>query len=287
MKTNSHELKIVVLLMENYLSELFSEQQYDKNNFFLIAGPCVVEGEGMVSEISETVAAICKKYQIPYIFKASYKKANRTSASSFTGIGDKEAMEIIKNVGKKISIPTITDIHTSQEAVLAAGYVDILQIPAFLCRQTELLIAAAETGKIVNVKKGQFLNGEAMKFAVQKINAAGNKKVMLTERGNSFGYHDLVVDYRNIPAMKMNNVPVVMDCTHSLQQPNQSSGVTGGNPELIETIAKAAIATGADGLFIETHPNPSIAKSDGANMLPLHLLENLIEKLVRVRKAIL
>lgn len=273
--------------MENYLSELFSEQQYDKNNFFLIAGPCVVEGEGMVSEISETVAAICKKYQIPYIFKASYKKANRTSASSFTGIGDKEAMEIIKNAGKKISIPTITDIHTSQEAALAAGYVDILQIPAFLCRQTELLIAAAETGKIVNVKKGQFLNGEAMKFAVQKINAAGNKKVMLTERGNSFGYHDLVVDYRNIPAMKMNNVPVVMDCTHSLQQPNQSSGVTGGNPELIETIAKAAIATGADGLFIETHPNPSIAKSDGANMLPLHLLENLIEKLVRVRKAIL
>ena len=287
MKTNSHELKIVVLLMENYLSELFSEQQYDKNNFFLIAGPCVVEGEGMVSEISETVAAICKKYQIPYIFKASYKKANRTSASSFTGIGDNEALEIIKNAGKKISIPTITDIHTSQEAALAAGYVDILQIPAFLCRQTELLIAAAETGKIVNVKKGQFLNGEAMKFAVQKINAAGNKKVMLTERGNSFGYHDLVVDYRNIPAMKMNNVPVVMDCTHSLQQPNQSSGVTGGNPELIETIAKAAIATGADGLFIETHPNPSIAKSDGANMLPLHLLENLIEKLVRVRKAIL
>ena len=286
-ENNSHELKIVILLMENFLSELFSGQQYDKNNFFLIAGPCVVEGEGMVSEISETVAAICKKYQIPYIFKASYKKANRTSASSFTGIGDKEAMEIIKNAGKKISIPTITDIHTSQEAALAAGYVDILQIPAFLCRQTELLIAAAETGKIVNVKKGQFLNGEAMKFAVQKINAAGNKKVMLTERGNSFGYHDLVVDYRNIPAMKMNNVPVVMDCTHSLQQPNQSSGVTGGNPELIETIAKAAIATGADGLFIETHPNPSIAKSDGANMLPLHLLENLIEKLVRVRKAIL
>ena len=286
-ENNSHELKIVILLMENFLSELFSGQQYDKNNFFLIAGPCVVEGEGMISEISETVAAICKKYQIPYIFKASYKKANRTSASSFTGIGDKEAMEIIKNAGKKISIPTITDIHTSQEAALAAGYVDILQIPAFLCRQTELLIAAAETGKIVNVKKGQFLNGEAMKFAVQKINAAGNKKVMLTERGNSFGYHDLVVDYRNIPAMKMNNVPVVMDCTHSLQQPNQSSGVTGGNPELIETIAKAAIATGADGLFIETHPNPSIAKSDGAHMLPLHLLENLIEKLVRVRKAIL
>lgn len=280
-------MKIVVLMMENYLQELFLQQQYDKNNFFLIAGPCVVEGEEMVIEIAETVTAICKKYQVPYIFKASYKKANRTSASSFTGIGDKEAMEIIKRTGEKFSIPTITDIHTAAEAAMAAGYADILQIPAFLCRQTELLIAAGETGKIINVKKGQFLNGEAMKFAVEKINAAGNKKVMLTERGNSFGYHDLVVDYRNIPAMKLNNVPVIMDCTHSLQQPNQSTGITGGNPELIETIAKAAIATGVDGLFIETHPNPSIAKSDGANMLPLHLLENLIEKLVRVRRAII
>lgn len=279
-------MKIVVLLMENYLQELFKEQQYDKNNFFLIAGPCVVEGEQMVNEIAETVSALCKKYGVPYIFKASYKKANRTSASSFTGIGDKQALEIIKRAGEKISVPTITDIHTAEEAAMAAGYADVLQIPAFLCRQTELLFAAAETGKIINVKKGQFLNGEAMKFAVEKINAAGNKKVMLTERGNSFGYHDLVVDYRNIPAMKLNNVPVIMDCTHSLQQPNQSSGITGGNPELIETIAKAAIATGADGLFIETHPNPSIAKSDGANMLPLHLLENLIEKLVRVRRAI-
>jgi len=279
-------MKIVVLLMENYLQELFKEQQYDKNNFFLIAGPCVVEGEQMVNEIAETVAVLCKKYGVPYIFKASYKKANRTSASSFTGIGDKQALEIIKRAGEKISVPTITDIHTAEEAAMAAGYADVLQIPAFLCRQTELLFAAAETGKIINVKKGQFLNGEAMKFAVEKINAAGNKKVMLTERGNSFGYHDLVVDYRNIPAMKLNNVPVIMDCTHSLQQPNQSSGITGGNPELIETIAKAAIATGADGIFIETHPNPSIAKSDGANMLPLHLLENLIEKLVRVRRAI-
>ena len=280
-------MKIVVLEMENYLQDLFLQQQYDKNNFFLIAGPCVVEGEEMVIEIAEKVMAICKKYQVPYIFKASYKKANRTSASSFTGIGDKEAMEIIKRTGEKFSIPTITDIHTAAEAAMAAGYADILQIPAFLCRQTELLIAAGETGKIINVKKGQFLNGEAMKFAVEKINAAGNKKVMLTERGNSFGYHDLVVDYRNIPAMKLNNVPVIMDCTHSLQQPNQSTGITGGNPELIETIAKAAIATGVDGLFIETHPNPSIAKSDGANMLPLHLLENLIEKLVRVRSAII
>lgn len=272
--------------MENYLQELFAHQQYDKNNFFLIAGPCVVEGEEMVMEISETISSICKKYKIPYIFKASYRKANRTSASSFTGIGDEKALGIIKKAGERISVPTITDIHTSEEAAMAAGYANILQIPAFLCRQTELLIAAAKTNKIVNVKKGQFLNGEAMKFAVEKINSAGNKKVMLTERGNSFGYHDLVVDYRNIPAMKLNNVPVVMDCTHSLQQPNQSSGVTGGNPELIETIAKAAIAVGADGLFIETHPKPAIAKSDGANMLSLHLLENLIEKLVRIRSSI-
>lgn len=279
-------MKIVVLVMENYLQDLFKDQQYDENNFFLIAGPCVVEGEEIVNEIAGTVAAICKKYKIPYIFKASYKKANRTSASSFTGIGDEKALEIIKNAGQKISVPTITDIHTAEEAAMAAGYADILQIPAFLCRQTELLIAAGKTNKIINVKKGQFLNGEAMKFAVEKINSTGNKKVMLTERGNSFGYHDLVVDYRNIPAMKLNNVPVIMDCTHSLQQPNQSSGVTGGNPELIETIAKAAIATGADGLFIETHPKPSIAKSDGANMLALHLLENLIEKLVRIRSAI-
>ncbi len=273
--------------MENYLQELFANQQYDKNNFFLIAGPCVIEGEQMAIEIAETVAAICKKYQIPYVFKASYKKANRTSASSFTGIGDKIALEIIKKTGEKISVPTITDIHTSEEATLAANYTDILQIPAFLCRQSELLVAAANTGKIVNVKKGQFLNGEAMKFAIEKINTAGNKKVMLTERGNSFGYQELVVDFRNITAMKLNNVPVIMDCTHSLQQPNQSSGITGGNPELIETIAKAAIATGADGIFIETHHNPSIAKSDGANMLPLHLLENLIEKLVRLRAAVI
>ena len=286
MKSDSHRMKIVVLMMENYLQELFTDQQYDKNNFFLIAGPCVVEGEEMVNEIAVAVASICKKNNVPYIFKASYKKANRTSASSFTGIGDKKALEIIKNAGKKISVPTITDIHTAEEAAIAANYADILQIPAFLCRQSELLIAAAETGKIINVKKGQFLNGGAMKFAVEKINSAGNKKVMLTERGNSFGYHDLVVDFRNIPAMKLNNVPVIMDCTHSLQQPNQSSGITGGNTELIETIAKAGIATGADGIFIETHPDPSVAKSDGANMLPLHLLESLIKKLVRLRSSI-
>lgn len=273
--------------MENYLQQLFAKQEYDENNFFLIAGPCVVEGEEMVSGIAGSVAAICRKYAVPYIFKASYKKANRTSANSFSGIGDETALGIIRDAGEKFSVPTVTDIHTAAEAAMAANYTDILQIPAFLCRQTELLIAAGETGKIVNVKKGQFLNGQSMKFAVEKINTTGNRKVMLTERGNSFGYQDLVVDYRNIVVMKMNHVPVIMDCTHSLQQPNQESGVTGGNPQLIETIAMAAIATGADGLFIETHPDPSIAKSDGANMLPLHLLDNLIGKLVRVRKSIL
>jgi 2-dehydro-3-deoxyphosphooctonate aldolase (KDO 8-P synthase) len=274
-------------MMENYLQQLFDGQLYNKNNFFLMAGPCVVESEDIVSEIAETVSGICKKYEIPYIFKASYKKANRTSGNSFTGIGDDKAMQIIKKTGEKYLVPTVTDIHTAEEAAVAAEFADVLQIPAFLSRQTDLLLAAAKTQKIINVKKGQFLSGEAMKFAVEKINGAGNKKVMLTERGNTFGYQDLVVDYRNIPAMKMHNVPVIMDCTHSLQQPNQSSGITGGNPQLIETIAKAAIACGADGIFIETHPTPATAKSDGANMLPLHLLENLIEKLIRIRKAIL
>lgn len=272
--------------MEDYLEKLFKDQQYDGSNFFLIAGPCVVEGEKIVLDIAQTVAAICKKYKVPYVLKASYKKANRTSASSFTGIGDKTALEIIKNAGEKFSIPTTTDIHTAEEAGMAADYVDILQIPAFLCRQTDLLISAAKTGKIINVKKGQFLSGESMRFAVEKIKNTGNEKVMLTERGNTFGYKDLVVDFRNIPEMKKHAVPVIMDCTHSLQQPNQPGGVTGGNPHLIETIAKAAIASGADGLFIETHPNPAEAKSDGANMLNLSLLESLIEKLVRLRKAL-
>ena len=272
--------------MEKYLQEIFIPQQYKENNFFLIAGPCVVESQEIVDEIAETVASVCKKYEVPYIFKSSYKKANRTSSTSFTGIGDEAALEIINKAGKKYSVPTITDIHTVEEAQIAAKYVDILQIPAFLSRQTELLIAAGNTGKIINVKKGQFLSGESMKFAVQKIYSTGNKKVMLTERGNSFGYQDIVVDFRNIPIMKMSNVPVIMDCTHSLQQPNQSNGITGGNPELIETIAKAAIATGADGIFLETHPSPVTAKSDGANMLPLHLLENLVQKLVRLRSVI-
>ena len=272
--------------MEKYLQDLFSNQSYNKNNFFLIGGPCVVEGEEMVMEIAERVSGICKKLQIPYIFKASYRKANRTSATSFTGIGDEKALELVNLAGKKFGLPTTTDIHTAEEASIAAKYVDVLQIPAFLCRQTDLLLAAAATGKIVNVKKGQFVNGPSMKFAVEKINKSGNDKVILTERGNTFGYQDLVVDYRNIPWMKEHNVPVVMDCTHSLQQPNQTTGITGGNPQLIETIAKAAIATGADGLFIETHPKPAMAKSDGANMLQLDLLEGLLEKLVRLKAAV-
>ncbi|MEP7144482.1 MAG: 3-deoxy-8-phosphooctulonate synthase [Ferruginibacter sp.] len=273
--------------MENYLQDLFGNQQYDKNNFFLIAGPCVVEGEELVMEVADKVSAICKNLGIPYIFKSSYRKANRTSGTSFTGIGDTAALALLKKVGEKYNLPTVSDIHAHEEATMAAAYIDVLQIPAFLCRQTDLLLAAAATGKIVNVKKGQFVSGPSMKFAVEKIQKAGNEKVMLTERGNTFGYQDMVVDYRNIPLMKQHNVPVIMDCTHSLQQPNQTSGVTGGNPQLIETIAKAAIATGSDGIFIETHPNPAVAKSDGANMLRLDLLEPLLEKLVRLRKAVI
>ena len=273
--------------MEKYLQTLFSKQQYDHKNFFLIAGPCVVESEELINEVAEKVYTICKRLGIPYIFKSSYRKANRTSTNSFSGIGDEKALQMLQKLANKFSLPITSDIHTAPEAAMAAKYVDILQIPAFLCRQTELLVAAAETGKIVNVKKGQFLSGPSMKFAVEKIKNAGNDKVGLIERGNTFGYQDLVVDYRNITWMKEINVPVIMDCTHSLQQPNQTAGITGGNPELIETIAKAAIATGADGLFIETHPNPAVAKSDGANMLKLGLLEPLLEKLVRLRKAIL
>lgn len=268
-----------------YLADLFKHQQYDSNNFFLIAGPCVVESEELVMEVGDTVSKICTNLGIPYVFKASYRKANRTSASSFTGIGDDNGLSLIKKVGEMYKLPTTSDIHAHDEAALAAPFIDILQIPAFLCRQTDLLIAAADTGKVVNVKKGQFLSGPSMKFAVDKIKLAGNNQVMLTERGTTFGYQDLVVDYRNIPWMQEHGCPVIMDCTHSLQQPNQTSGVTGGNPQLIGTIAKAAIATGADGLFIETHPNPAVAKSDGANMLKLDLLKPLLEQLVRLRKA--
>jgi 2-dehydro-3-deoxyphosphooctonate aldolase (KDO 8-P synthase) len=246
----------------------------------------VVESEELLMEVAEKVSGICRNLGIPYIFKSSYRKANRTSAGSFTGIGDETALKLVKKTMEKFKLPGTSDIHAHDEAAPAAKYVDVLQIPAFLCRQTDLLQAAALTGKIVNVKKGQFLNGESMRFAVEKIRNAGNEKIILTERGTTFGYQDLVVDYRNIPAMKKLEVPVVMDCTHSLQQPNQTSGVTGGNPQLIGTIAKAAIATGVDGLFIETHPDPSCAKSDGANMLRLDLLEDLLKDLVRLRKAI-
>lgn len=272
--------------MTGFLNELFSRQQFDKNAFFLIAGPCVVESEELVFEVAQKVAAICQRHRIPYVFKASYKKANRTSAGSFTGPGMEAGLNIIKKAAETLNLVTTTDVHTAEEAAIAAKYVDVLQIPAFLCRQTDLLVAAAKTGKIVNVKKGQFLSGDAMRFAVEKINNAGNAQVMLTERGTTFGYQDLVVDYRNIPIMQQTGAPVIMDCTHSLQQPNQTTGVTGGNPHLISTIAKAAVAAGADGLFIETHPNPGCAKSDGANMLQLNLLEDLLIKLLQIRKAV-
>ncbi len=257
------------------------------NNFFLMAGPCAIEGEDIAMRIAEKIIKITDKYQIPYIFKGSYKKANRSRLDSFTGIGDEKALKILEKIGRTFDVPTVTDIHESGEASIAAQYVDVLQIPAFLCRQTDLLVAAAKTGKFVNVKKGQFLSGAAMKHAIHKIVDSGNKNVLLTDRGNSFGYQDMIVDYRNITVMKAFNVPVIMDCTHSLQKPNQDSGVTGGDPTLIETIAKAAIAVGADGLFIETHPDPANAKSDGANMLHLDNLEDLMMKLVRIRQAIL
>ncbi len=237
-------------------------------------------------EVADKVCTICKRLGIPYVFKASYRKANRTSANSFTGIGDDNALHLLKKTGEHFVLPVTSDVHAHDEAGIAANYIDILQIPAFLCRQTDLLLAAGYTGKIVNVKKGQFLSGPAMKFAVEKIKSTGNNKILLTERGTTFGYQDLVVDYRNIPWMQEHNVPVIMDCTHSLQQPNQSSGITGGNPQLIGTIAKAAIASGVDGIFIETHPNPAIAKSDGANMLHLSLLKNLLEQMVKIRKVL-
>ena len=256
------------------------------DNFFLLAGPCVIEGEEMAMEIAEKIKVMTDRLKIPFAFKGSYRKANRSRIDSFTGIGDEKALKILAKVSKEFGVPVVTDIHQASEAAMAAEYVDILQIPAFLCRQSDLLEAAAKTGKVVNIKKGQFLSPEAMKFAAQKVVDSGNSNVMLTERGTTFGYQDLIVDYRGIPEMQKFGFPVVVDCTHSLQRPNQSAGVTGGQPEMIETIAKAAVAVGADGLFMETHPNPAVAKSDGANMLALHLLEPLLEKLVRLRKAL-
>lgn len=257
------------------------------DNLFLLAGPCVIEEEGITLRIAEKLIDITDKLSMPLVFKGSFRKANRSRVDSFTGIGDEKALKILRKVKESLGVPTVTDIHESHEATMAAEYVDILQIPAFLCRQTELLVAAAKTGKVVNIKKGQFLSPEAMKFAAQKVTDSGNDKVILTERGTTFGYGDLVVDYRGIPTMKEFGFPVVMDITHSLQQPNQSSGVTGGQPQLIETIAKAAVAVGVDGLFIETHPDPKSAKSDGANMLPLDQLEGLLVKLLKIRRALL
>ena len=277
------EIKPMLQALANTLPHF---RHTNSGQFFLMAGPCVIEGEDMALRIAERIKHMTDKLQIPFIFKGSYRKANRSRLDSFTGIGDETALRILQKVGREIGVPTVTDIHESSEAALAAEYVDMLQIPAFLCRQTDLLIAAAQTGKVVNIKKGQFLSGEAMKWAVDKVRQAGNPNVILTERGNSFGYSELVVDFRNLPAMRRFEVPVVMDVTHSLQQPNQASGVTGGQPALIETIAKAAIAVGADGLFIETHPTPATALSDGANMLPLDQLEALLVKLTRVRDAV-
>jgi len=258
----------------------------DGNSFFLIAGPCVIEGETMAMEIAENILNSTQKLGIPFIFKGSYRKANRSKLDSFTGIGDEKALKILRKVGESFQIPVLTDIHESQEAQVAAQFVDVLQIPAFLCRQTDLLLAAAQTGKPVNIKKGQFLSASSMKFAVEKVREAGNRNVWLTERGNSFGYTDLVVDFRGIPEMQSFGCPVVLDVTHSVQQPNQNSGVTGGRPQMIATLAQAGIAVGVDGIFLETHPVPSEALSDGANMLPLGQLEELLLRLKRIRDTL-
>lgn len=257
-----------------------------QRSFFLIAGPCVVEGKEITLRIAREIKAVCEELGIPFLFKASYKKANRSSLRSFTGIGNEEALAVLAKVKAELNVPIVTDIHTAEEAAWAAEVADVLQIPAFLCRQTDLLVAAAQTGRYVNIKKGQFLSPEAMRFAVEKVRESGNSHVMVTERGTSFGYQDLIVDFRGIKALKENHCPVVLDCTHSLQQPNQPAGVTGGRPDLIETIAKAGVAVGFDGIFMETHPEPAKALSDGANMLPLHELKPLLEKLVRIRLAI-
>jgi 2-dehydro-3-deoxyphosphooctonate aldolase (KDO 8-P synthase) len=258
----------------------------ESGNFLLIAGPCVVESEEIVFETADHLKKLSEKYHIPFVFKSSYRKANRSRSDSFSGIGDIKALKILREVRTRYSVPVITDIHNPNEAEIAAEYVDVLQIPAFLCRQTDLLTAAAVTGKWVNIKKGQFLSGSSMKFAVEKVRESGNNNIMLTDRGNMYGYQDIVVDFRNIPVMRQIGVPVIMDITHSLQQPNQEKGVSGGKPEMIETLGKAAISVGADGIFIETHPDPSVAKSDGANMLKLSGMDNLLSKLVALRKTI-
>lgn len=265
--------------------EIHLLENFSTNNFFLLAGPCVVENEQMPLEIASRIHEITRKLGIPYIFKASYRKANRSKASSFAGIGDQKALKAIVAVKETLKIPVVTDIHSAAEAEMAAEYVDVLQIPAFLCRQTDLLEAAARTGKWVNIKKGQFLSPESMRFAVEKVREAGSEKIMLTDRGTMFGYQDLIVDMRGIPAMQEFQVPVILDITHSLQQPNQPGGVSGGRPALIETIGKAGIASGCDGIFLETHPDPASAKSDGANMLHLDMLEKVLTNLVTIRQA--
>jgi 2-dehydro-3-deoxyphosphooctonate aldolase (KDO 8-P synthase) len=266
--------------------ELYSKLKDKSNNFFLMAGPCVIENEEMPFEICEQLKQICDRLGINLIFKASYRKANRSKIDSFSGIGDEKALNILGQIRKKYQLPVVTDIHSAHEAAIAAEYVDILQIPAFLCRQTDLLLAAAQTNKIVNIKKGQFLSAQSMKHVADKVKSVGNNKILLTDRGTMFGYQDLIVDYRSIPIMQSFDCPVVMDITHSLQQPNQSEGVSGGLPQMIETIAKAAIAVGVDGIFMETHPNPAQALSDGKNMLALDKVEALLEKLIRIRKAL-
>lgn len=272
--------------MNRVIDSIPNIKNLESNMFFLMAGPCVVEDEKMVMNIAEQASRICERLQIPYIFKASYRKANRSRLDSFSGIGDQKALKILGKVASEFGLPVVTDIHNPEEAAMAAEYVDVLQIPAFLCRQSDLLIAAAKTGKVVNIKKGQFLSAESMQFAADKVKESGNDRIMLTDRGNCFGYGDLIVDFRNLPKMQSLGYPVIMDITHSLQQPNQSSGVTGGAPQLIETIGRAAVVTGADGLFIETHPDPKNAKSDGANMLPLDQLEGLLERLTALRSTI-
>lgn len=272
--------------MDDIIKEIPLIKNTDSNMFFLLAGPCVVEDERMMMTIAEKMCRVTEKLKIPYVFKASYRKANRSRLDSFAGIGDEEALKLLGKIRSEFGVPVVTDIHNHEEADMAAEYVDILQIPAFLSRQTDLLVAAARTGKVVNIKKGQFMAPESMWFAASKVSEAGNKRIMLTDRGTMFGYSDLIVDFRSIPVMQEVGYPVVMDITHSLQQPNQGSGVTGGKPELIETIARAAIAVGADGLFMETHPDPASAKSDGANMLRLDLVERLLEKLVKMRETV-